>query len=82
MVADGAPLATHSREHLLAILERWQSRELTAAEVEDWANLVEWREDPDPADPVVADAVFDLANPVLQGALEEVGPVLLRKLRG
>lgn len=79
---DGPPLGTLRREHLLAVLARWQSGELTPEEVEDWANLVEVRDDldHDPTDPAVAGAVFDLANPLLQGELHEVGPALVETL--
>lgn len=79
---DDAPLATLRRKHLLAVLARWQRGKLTPAEVEDWANLVEVRDDldHDPTDPAVAGAVFDLANPELQGQLHEVGPVLVATL--
>lgn len=67
----------------MTVLRRWQSGVLTDEEVEEWANLVEVRDDldHDPADPAVADAIFDLANPVLQGALREVGPALIEKLQ-
>lgn len=80
---EGRPLATLRRHDLLAVLERWQRGDLPAAQVEEWANLLEGRDDLDldSADPVVAKAVFDLANPMLQGPLEEVGPGLLAKLR-
>lgn len=79
---DGPPLGTVRREHVLAILARWRSGELTPEEVEDWANLVEVRDDldHDPNDPAVAEAVFDLANPVLKGQLHEVGPALVGAL--
>jgi hypothetical protein len=79
---DGPPLAILRREHLLSVLARWRNGELSAEDVEDWANLVEVRDDlqHDPADPAVAKAVFDLANPTLQGDLTEVGPVLLQSL--
>lgn len=79
---DGPPLGTVRRKHVLAVLARWQSAELSPEEVEDWANLVEVRDDlfHDPADPAVADAVFALANPLLQGQLHDVGPALVRTL--
>ena len=80
---DDPPLATLKREHLLDVLARWQRGELSAQEVEDWANLVEVRDDlnHDPADPAVAAAVFDLANPELQGPLSVVGPTLVKGLK-
>ena len=79
---DGPPVGTLRREHLLAVLARWQSGELTPKEVEDWANLVEARDDldVDSTDPAVADAVFDPANPLMQGQLHDVGPALAAAL--
>ena len=79
---DGAPLGTLRRDHVLAVLARWQSGELNHAEVEEWANLIEVRDDlvHDPDDPAVAEAVFDLANPIIQGPLQEIGPRLLSAL--
>jgi hypothetical protein len=52
-------------------------------EFEVWENLVEVRDDftQDPADPAVAGAIFDLANPLLQGNLRELGLSLIEKLR-
>lgn len=80
---DGPALATLRREHILEVLARWQGGELTPEQVSDWANLVELRDDldHDPDDPAVAEAVFDLANPALQGPLSEVGPALIEKLK-
>ena len=79
---DGTPLAILKREHVVDILKRWQTGDLTNEEVEGWAQLVEVRDDldHDPADPAVFEAVFDLANPFLQGPLELVGLALLAKL--
>jgi hypothetical protein len=79
---SGPPLAILRREHLTAVLARWQSGQLTASDVEEWANLVEVRDDldHDPADPMVAEAVFDLANPLLQGTLTDVAPALIKAL--
>ena len=47
-----------------------------------WANLVEVRDDldHDPTDPVVTNAIFDLANPELQGPLDLIGLSLCKKL--
>jgi hypothetical protein len=79
---DGPPLAILRRQDLLAVLNRWQRAELSAEEVADWTNLVEVRDDldPDPADLAVSLALFDLANPELQGTLEQVGPILHKRL--
>jgi hypothetical protein len=79
---DGPPLAILGRHHLLAVLARWQSGELSAPEVEAWADLIDTRNDVDhdPADPSVTVALFDLANPMLQGDLARVAPKLIKAL--
>ncbi|MBO0751273.1 MAG: hypothetical protein J2P53_04135, partial [Bradyrhizobiaceae bacterium] len=66
------PVVTLTREHIKHILQRFASGEIDAATVEAWANLVEGRDDiqfEHGHEQVVADVVFDLANPVLQGKL-------------
>ena len=76
---DGPPLATLRCEDVLSVLARWQRGELAPEAVEEWANLVELRDDL-ALEPVVADAIFDLANPALQGPLAETGPRLIGQL--
>jgi hypothetical protein len=80
---EGPTLAVLKREHLIEALSRWQAGDLSDHEVENWADLVEVRDDldHDPEDPVVADAVFNLANPLLHGPIQEVGPTLIQKLK-
>jgi hypothetical protein len=78
------PVAMLMREHITAVLQRFVSGEIDAATVEAWANLVEGREDIqfEPGrEQIVLDAIHDLANPVLQGRLENIAPGLLAKLR-
>ncbi|MBP8247798.1 MAG: hypothetical protein KAX56_13090 [Phenylobacterium sp.] len=77
---DGPPLATLLPKHLLSVLARWQRNEIGSSEVEGWANLIEVRDDLD-RDAAVAEAIFDLANPALQGALKATGPRLIQQLR-
>ena len=72
---DGAPLATVGRQHIAGVLRRYATGSLDAATIEDWANLVESRADLEyePGhEAVVADALFDLANPDIQGPLDTV----------
>jgi hypothetical protein len=78
-----APLAVVRRENILSVLRRWQAGELTKEDVEEWASLVEVRDDLDhnTADPAVADTLFDLANPLLEGTLDELAPGLFVRLQ-
>ena len=77
------PLVTLTRAHLKAVLRRYTAGEIDAPSVEDWANLIEGREDIDferGRETVVADTVFDLANPLLQGPLAEIASGILARL--
>ena len=58
-------LVTLRPEHLVAILSRLTAGELSAEEVEDWANAIEGREDVALAGEPVEQALFHLANPLI-----------------
>ena len=63
-------LVTLEGTHLSAILNRFLSGEISASDVEDWANAIECREDIGlPEDSPVVDALFELANPLITRAL-------------
>ncbi|MDB5686074.1 MAG: hypothetical protein JWR77_663 [Rhizorhabdus sp.] len=82
---DAEPVATLTRSNIAAILHRFVAGDLDSATVEAWANLVECREDVvfEPRnEEAVADALYDLANPDLQGPLEGILPDLLATLGG
>jgi hypothetical protein len=78
---DGSPLVMN-RGHFRSVLERYLKGGLSSQEIEDWANLVEGREDitfePDDAE-LLREVVYELANPELteqlsnQRAMEMVG---------
>jgi len=73
-------------EHVVSILRRYLAGELSEAQVEDWANLVELREDItygiQDDNEVIIDAINDLANPVLEGNLmPESAKALIEDLR-
>jgi hypothetical protein len=78
-------LATLLRANVIQILRRFVAGALTCDEVEDWANLVESREDIgfEPGhDALVRDVVFQLANPLLNAAITpELAERLLARLR-
>ena len=61
-----APVALVSVEpqHVVAVLDQYAKGRMTAAEVEEWADALEVRDDVD-APPQVREALFRLANPAL-----------------
>ncbi len=63
-----ALLVRLTRAHVEQVLRRHVAGELSAAEVESWANLIECREDiefaPDTAD-VIDGLIYELANPLI-----------------
>lgn len=75
---EGPPLATLGSGNLCSILNRYLLGELMDSDVEAWANMLEGRDDVE-FGPDIAKAIFDLANPHLQGSLEEIVPLLLAK---
>ncbi|AZO54214.1 MULTISPECIES: hypothetical protein [unclassified Mesorhizobium] len=79
------PVVVLTADHVLSVLRRFQARELTASDVEAWADLIECREDIDyqpERDEEILEAIYVLANPVLNGLLDEaladqvIGPLL------
>lgn len=79
----GPPLAILRPGHIATVLKRYRSGQIGATDVEAWADLVECREDIE-FDHMgvgdVADALFDIANPEMQGALDEIIDNLLAQL--
>lgn len=77
---DAEADAILTRKDIASVVSRFLAGQLTAAQVERWANLLECREDIDfepRYEGPVADAVFDLANPDLQGSLVEIADQVL-----
>jgi hypothetical protein len=64
------PLVVLTRERVVSVLQRFLRGELSADAVEAWADLVELREDIDLPDEQVVDAIFVLANPTINSALD------------
>ena len=55
-------------EHLVSILQKFAHREISAAEVEEWANLIEGREDigfEARSEEACSESLHELANPLL-----------------
>ena len=63
-------LATLDAAHILAVLNRFLSGDISDTDVEGWANAIECREDIGfLQDSPVADALDELANPLLTRSL-------------
>ncbi|QDP22687.1 hypothetical protein [Bradyrhizobium cosmicum] len=81
---DGDPVVTLLRSHIAAVLDRYSRGEIDASTVEEWANLVECREDIDfeaGFEELIQAAIFDLANPILNGELSTLVTGILAGLR-
>jgi len=76
---EGPALATLDGQAVARVLHRHAAGELTDDQVEGWASLVEARDDIDYTEDA-SEAVFWLANPVINGPLAEVGPLLMARL--
>lgn len=70
---EGNPIELN-REHLIDVLQRYLNKELMASDVENWANLLEGREDinfESGAEDLVDETLYQLANPDLTTPLTE-----------
>ena len=77
------PLATLTKNDVIAVLRRFTAGEFKADVLTEWANLVEGREDIElePADAeAVSEAIFQLANPTLCGPLVTKVPEIIFNL--
>jgi hypothetical protein len=77
-------LVTLKAEHVISILGRFISGDLTAANIHDWADRIELREDiaiePSPGDSLI-NIMFELANPEITTNLTlDHADSLLKKL--
>jgi hypothetical protein len=81
---DATPAASLRRTDIAAVIERYLGGQIDPGDVARWANLIESREDiafEQRHEPAVADAIFDLANPDLQGELAEISADILASLQ-
>lgn len=70
---DGKPLLVTAKQ-IQEILKRFLAGEFSAQELEDWANLVECREDlefEEKKQDEIANVIHCLANPVLEGSITD-----------
>lgn len=68
---EGEPLVIE-QVHIQLVLNRFIKGDCTAIELEEWANLIECREDlefPNDADETLNNIIHQLANPALHGEL-------------
>ena len=64
-------LVSMSRDDMAEILQRSLDKKISFLELEDWANLIECREDIGFEDEKTQEMIFKLANPYLYGKLDE-----------
>jgi hypothetical protein len=77
-----AALVTLGVGDIVRVLERFLVGDVSALNVNEWADAVEMRDDIQVADEVAREAIFDLANPALQGDLTvESAKLLIEHLK-
>ena len=64
-------LVSMSRDDIVEILQRSLDKKISFLELEEWANLIECREDIGFEDEKTQEMIFKLANPYLYGELYE-----------
>lgn len=64
-------LVSMSRDDIVKILQRSLDKNISFLELEEWANLIECREDIGFEDEKTQEMIFKLANPYLYGRLDE-----------
>lgn len=64
-------LVSMSRDDMVEILQRSLDKKISFLELEEWANLIECREDIGFEDEKTQEMIFKLANPYLYGKLNE-----------
>jgi len=64
-------LVTLNFFHVKNVIERFLSGGISVKELEDWANLLECREDLNFENEYVEGVIYRLANPVLEGEISE-----------
>jgi hypothetical protein len=81
---DSDELLMLDKQHVLAVLRRFETDELVAAEIEAWANAIELRNDIGyDRETAVWDVLYELANPTLTEPLtRERADVLASVLKG
>ena len=65
-------LLTVTRKQLIQVLEKVTGKQIEIHKIEDWANLIECREDLDFEDELTKKIIFEIANPTLFGEISEL----------
>lgn len=73
-----APLLIVTRADIIRVLDASLQGAIDLNELEQWANVVECRDDIDYEQQELQDAVFMLANPVLHGAITRESLIALK----
>ena len=58
--------------HLITVIDRYLAQDITAQDIEDWAKLIECREDLEYASELkyeIEEVINKLSNPVLEGKI-------------
>ena len=63
------PLLVLKPRHVISALNRFLGGSISAAQLEDWANIFEVRDDVQFETKALQDFIFRLANPILNGAI-------------
>jgi hypothetical protein len=78
---EGAPLVVLKKEHLLRVIDRFLADEITAAQLQEWAENLEAREDVafDPKEEELLDDVFfRVATPFINETLTKEAVRMMR----
>ena len=81
---DSDELVTVTRAHLRTVFDRFAAGSLTDDDVVAWAESVHLRDDiarEDGAEDTVNEVLIEMSSPELFGALDEIAPSLLERLR-
>jgi len=63
------PLLILHKEDVIAVVQRCLNKEISFKDLNDWADVIELRDDIDFEDEEVKQLIFELANPEINGAL-------------
>ena len=74
---EGEPLVVLQFSHVRSVLQRYLADEMVAAQVEEWADALECREDIDYASEEMSSLLFRLSTPEIN---DEINPTLAEEI--